>query len=98
MTVLPETRAVCDALGLDPYGLLASGALLAAVAPEATAAALAPLGAAGIPAQVVGRLTPRAGRAVAGGRGRGARALARVRPRRAGALPGDRARVTPATA
>ena len=61
VTVLPETRAVCDALGLDPYGLLASGALLAAVAPEATAAALGALGAAGIPAQVVGRLTPRAG-------------------------------------
>ena len=28
VTVLPETRAVCDALELDPYGLLASGALL----------------------------------------------------------------------
>lgn len=32
--VLPETAAVCGALGLDPMGLLASGALLIAVAPE----------------------------------------------------------------
>jgi hydrogenase maturation factor len=29
--VLPATRAICDALGLDPMGLLASGALLAIV-------------------------------------------------------------------
>ncbi len=33
--ILPETVAVCAALGLDPLGLLASGALLIAVAPEA---------------------------------------------------------------
>ena len=26
--MLPECRAVCDALGLDPLGLLASGALV----------------------------------------------------------------------
>ena len=32
--VLPETAAVCEALGLEPMGLIASGALLAAVAPE----------------------------------------------------------------
>ena len=31
--VLPECRAICAALELDPLGLLASGALLAAVAP-----------------------------------------------------------------
>ena len=31
--VLPECRAICAALALDPLGLLASGALLAAVAP-----------------------------------------------------------------
>lgn len=30
--VLPETSALCDALGLDPMGLLASGALIIAVA------------------------------------------------------------------
>lgn len=33
-TVLPETRAICSALGLDPVGLLASGALLAIIPPE----------------------------------------------------------------
>lgn len=59
VAVLPETRAVCAALGLDPYGLLASGALLAAVAPEATPQALAALDGAGIPARVVGKLTAR---------------------------------------
>jgi hydrogenase maturation factor len=31
--VLPETKTVCTALGLDPLGLLASGALLIAVDP-----------------------------------------------------------------
>jgi hydrogenase expression/formation protein HypE len=32
--VLPETRAIADHYGLDPLGMLASGSLLAAVAPE----------------------------------------------------------------
>ncbi len=32
--VLAETAALCDALGLDPWGLLASGSLLIALAPE----------------------------------------------------------------
>jgi hydrogenase maturation factor len=32
--VFDETRTVCGALGLDPLGLLASGALLAVVSPE----------------------------------------------------------------
>lgn len=32
--VLPETRLICDALSLDPLGLLASGSLLVAVAAE----------------------------------------------------------------
>ena len=32
--VLPETAALCDALRLDPWGLLASGSLLIALAPE----------------------------------------------------------------
>jgi hydrogenase maturation factor len=56
--VLPETRQVCDALQLDPLGLLASGALLAAVAPAAAGAALEALAGAGIPAHVIGALTP----------------------------------------
>ena len=32
--ILPETAAICAALGLDPLGLLASGALLIAVEPD----------------------------------------------------------------
>jgi hydrogenase expression/formation protein HypE len=61
VTVLPETRAVCDALGLNPWGLLASGSLLAAVAPDQVADALQALHGADIPARVIGHLTPRQG-------------------------------------
>ena len=56
VTVLPETYAVCDALGLDPLGLLASGALLAVVAPTGADQALSSLAEQGIPAVVIGRL------------------------------------------
>lgn len=56
--VLPETRAVCAALGLEPLGLLASGALIAAVAPEDEGTALGALAAAGVPAAVIGTVTP----------------------------------------
>ena len=56
--VLAETRAICDALGLDPWGLLASGSLLAAVEPAHAQSAVHALRAASIPAQVVGQLTP----------------------------------------
>ncbi len=37
ISVLPETATICDALGLDPLGLLASGALLAIVPGEIAA-------------------------------------------------------------
>lgn len=56
--VLPETRVVCDALGLDPLGLLASGCLIAAVAPEEEQAALASLAAAGATAAIIGEAVP----------------------------------------
>ena len=55
--VLPETRAVCRALGLDPLGLLASGSLLAAAAPERADDVLTALHAEGIDAAVIGRVT-----------------------------------------
>jgi hydrogenase maturation factor len=55
--VLEESRRIAQALGLDPLGLLASGALLAALAPEAVEEALARLAQAGIPAAVIGRVT-----------------------------------------
>lgn len=54
----PETQAVCRVLDLDPLGLIASGALLAVVAPEAAQPALDALTAVGIPAARVGELHP----------------------------------------
>jgi hydrogenase expression/formation protein HypE len=52
----PETAAACEALGLDPLGLIASGALLVAVAPGESALMLAALQAAGIEASVIGQV------------------------------------------
>jgi hydrogenase maturation factor len=56
IAVLPECAAICEALGLDPLGLLASGALLAAVPPEKVEAALARLAAAGISGARIGEV------------------------------------------
>ncbi|MFH0809328.1 MAG: AIR synthase-related protein, partial [Pseudomonadota bacterium] len=56
--VLPECRAVCDALGLNPLGLLASGSLLITLAPAASPGLLRALGAAGVAAAVIGRVVP----------------------------------------
>ena len=58
VTVYPETALICDVLGLDPLGLIASGALLAVVAPDAAADGLDALRRAGIPAEQIGRLVP----------------------------------------
>lgn len=55
--VLPETVAVCNALGLDPLGLLASGSLLLAARPELAADVRVAIGAAGIPVAEIGVLT-----------------------------------------
>ncbi|MBI2760159.1 MAG: hydrogenase expression protein [Chloroflexi bacterium] len=54
--ILPETRAICEALDLDPLGLLASGCLIAAVAPEDEPRAVAALVEAGIAATVIGTI------------------------------------------
>jgi hydrogenase maturation factor len=54
--VLPETVAIADRLGLDPLGLLASGALLAAVAPDRAHAAIAAGQAADIPVALIGEI------------------------------------------
>ncbi len=56
--VLPACRAFCDALGLDPLGLIASGALLATVASEDAAPLIEALDVEGIPAWEIGRVTP----------------------------------------
>ncbi|MDE2816664.1 MAG: AIR synthase family protein [Chloroflexota bacterium] len=55
--LLPETAEICDALGLDPLGLLASGSLLAVVAPKDVLPALKAFEKAGAMAAAIGRLT-----------------------------------------
>jgi hydrogenase maturation factor len=56
LPVLPETAAICEMLSLDPLGLIASGALLASVAPEDAEAITAGLADAGIKAAVIGEV------------------------------------------
>ena len=55
--VLPECQAVCDALGLDPLGLIASGALLATVARQDAAALILALKDEGIASFEIGVVT-----------------------------------------
>ena len=69
--VSPETRRLCDLLGADPLGLIASGSLLVCCDPAEAADLLAALAAAGIPAADIGELT---------GEGAGVAALERGRP------------------
>ena len=59
LPVLPESRIICDALGIDPLGLIASGALLATVAPENATTVIDALRREGISAVEIGRLTER---------------------------------------
>lgn len=58
ISVLPECAVICRALGLDPLGLLASGALLAAMEESEAEPALERLRGAGIPAARIGTVTP----------------------------------------
>jgi hydrogenase maturation factor len=57
--ILPEGRRLCEAFGLDPLGVIASGALLAAVAPEDADAVAGGCAAAGIACTAIGRVVPR---------------------------------------
>ena len=59
--ILPECKLFCEALGLDPLGLIASGSLLAAVAPSSADAILAALSSEGIDARVIGVANHNAG-------------------------------------
>jgi hydrogenase expression/formation protein HypE len=56
--VAPETGAICGALALDPLKLIASGALLIAVAPDGVASVVAAIEAAGDPVRVIGQVRP----------------------------------------
>lgn len=55
--VLEETRAICRVLGVDPWGLIASGALLISVGPSGESKLLGDLHAAEIDAEVIGHAT-----------------------------------------
>ena len=54
VTVLPETAEICAALQLNPWGLISSGALLAAVDPDQAENALRVLADAGVNATIIG--------------------------------------------
>ena len=53
--VLPETKAICDALELDPFGLISSGSLLIAAPPHASV--VERVAGVGITAHSVGKVT-----------------------------------------
>lgn len=56
--ILPETRAIADHFGIDPFGMLSSGALLVAAAPEARHDVLETARSHHIPISRIGLLTP----------------------------------------
>ncbi len=60
LPVLPETAQLCRAFGLDPLGVIASGALLMAVLPGDAQAIRRALEAEGIPAFDIGRVVEKA--------------------------------------
>jgi len=55
--VLPETRAICEFYGIDPLGLISSGALLVAADPAGRAALAAAAADAQVPLHRIGTLT-----------------------------------------
>jgi hydrogenase maturation factor len=57
LPVLPETTAICAHFGIDPLGLLSSGALLIAAAPQHRRSIELASSDAGIPITRIGRLT-----------------------------------------
>ncbi len=56
LPIYPETRMLCEAYDLNPLGLLASGSLLAAVAPQDTTEIIQHLQAADIQATAIGKI------------------------------------------
>jgi hydrogenase maturation factor len=54
--IFPETRAFCEALDLDPLGMIASGALLVTAAPQDSSRMVNALRAAGIEATTIGKV------------------------------------------
>lgn len=66
--VLPETQAVCAAAGLDPLGLLASGALLIAVAEAECTEAVRAIESTGTGARRIGRFIQKGPQVIIGGK------------------------------
>ncbi|NLE45820.1 MAG: hydrogenase expression protein [Chloroflexi bacterium] len=62
--ILPETQLLCERLKLDPLGLIASGSLLMAVAPDDSEAIQGALTSAGIASARIGRIVEDADRTV----------------------------------
>ena len=60
LPVLPETAQLCQVFGLDPLGVIASGALLVAVSPGDALAIQRALEAEGIPTFEIGRVVEKA--------------------------------------
>jgi hydrogenase maturation factor len=56
--VFPETDTICSALALDPLKLIASGALLLAVAPTGADSVITAIEAAAVPVAVIGEVRP----------------------------------------
>jgi hydrogenase maturation factor len=56
--ILPETAAICRYYGIDPLGLIGSGALLLTVPARRVAALLRAWGRRGIPGRVIGAVAP----------------------------------------
>jgi hydrogenase expression/formation protein HypE len=56
--LFPETDAICSALALDPLRLIASGALLIAVAPDGADSVLTAIEGTGVPVAVIGEVRP----------------------------------------
>ena len=58
VNILPQSQTICDALNIDPWGLISSGALLATVSPERQDATVEALHESNIDAQVIGTVDP----------------------------------------
>jgi hydrogenase expression/formation protein HypE len=56
--VFSETEAICSALALDPLKLIASGALLVAIAPDGVASARTAIEATGVSVVAIGEVRP----------------------------------------
>ncbi|MDH7602273.1 MAG: AIR synthase family protein [Armatimonadota bacterium] len=54
--ILPESRIICNAVGIDPMGLISSGSLLVACKPEKTDEILRRVRELGVSAEVIGKV------------------------------------------